>query len=133
VGKHIPRTLTQECYSYWDVLTAPDEHAKLENIVHDEWIAQTGWQNRNHALFLPNKLHANTGTEGEIPVSTDSIQGGRSESLTWSSGGRRLLERVLLEVRDQTASLMLTAWWDGGYADACEGIMDEILLSYRIP
>jgi hypothetical protein len=83
----------------------------------------------SYTMSGPPRLAGKT----EIPVSTDSIQGGRSESLTWSSGGRRLLERVLLEVRDQTASLMLTAWWDGGYADACEGIMDEILLSYRIP
>lgn len=124
---------TEDNYWYWDVFTAPDGHAKLENIVYDDGTAWSGSQNGKQALYLLNKFYSNTGAEGDIRISNDSIQKDGSERLTWSSRGGDYSGVSFFEVRDRTAFLMLTAWWDDEYADKYQDILDEIVASYRTP
>ena len=120
-------------YWYWDVFSAPDGHAKVENIVYDDGTAWTGAQNGKQALYLLNKFYSDTGAEGDIRISDDNIQKDGSERLTWSSRGGSYSGVSFFEVRDRTAFLMLTAWWDNEYADAYGSILDDIISSYRSP
>jgi len=124
---------TQDNYWYWDVFTAPDGHAKIENVVYDDGTAWTGSQNGKQALYLLNQFYSNTGAEGDIRISNDSIQKDGSERLTWSSRGGAYSGVSFFEVRNRTAFLMLTAWWDDEYVDEYEGALDEIISSYRTP
>ena len=123
----------QDNYWYWDVFTAPDGHAKLESIVYDDGTAWTGSQNGKQALYLLNKFYSNTGAEGDIRISNDSIQKDGSERLTWSSRGADYSGVSFFEVRNRTAFLMLTAWWDDEYADQYGDTLDGIISSYRTP
>jgi hypothetical protein len=124
---------TENNYWYWDVFTAPDGHAKLENIVYDDGTAWTGSQNGKQALYLLNKFYSNTGAEGDIRISKDSIQNDGSERLSWSSRGGGYSGVSFFEVRNRTAFLMLTAWWDNEYANKYQDVLDEIVSSYRTP
>ncbi len=124
---------TENNYWYWDVFTAPDQHARVENVVYDDGTAWTGSQNGKQALYLLNKFYSNTGAEGDIRISGDSIQKDGSERLTWSSRGGGYSGVSFFEVRNRTAFLMFTSWWDDDYAAQYETALDEIVSSYRVP
>ena len=130
---HTQEVDTQGNSWYWDVFTAPDGHAKVESIVYDDGTARTGSQNGKQALYLLNKFYSSTGAEGDIRSGNDSIQKDGSERLTWSSRGGSYAGGSFFEVRNRTAFLMLTAWWDNEYADQYEAILDETISSYRTP
>ena len=70
---------------YWDVLAAPDGHAKVESVVYDDGTAWIGSQNGKEALYLLNKFYSNAGAEGDIRISGDKTEPDGSERLTWSS------------------------------------------------
>lgn len=120
-------------YWYWDVLAAPDGHAKVESVVYDDGTAWTGSQNGKQALYLLNKFYSNTGAEGDIRISNDKTQPDGSERLTWASRGGDYSGVSFFEVRNRTAFLMFTTWWDNDYADKYETVLDDVVSSYRVP
>ncbi len=131
--EHTQDVDTENNYWYWDVFTSPDRHARVENVVYDDGTAWTGSQNGKQALYLLNKFYSNTGAEGDIRISGDSIQKDGSERLTWSSRGGGYSGVSFFEVRNRTAFLMFTSWWDDDYAAQYETVLDDIVSSYRVP
>jgi len=120
-------------YWYWDVLAAPDGHAKVESVVYDDGTAWTGSQNGKQALYLLNKFYSNTGAEGDIRISNDKIQPDGSERLTWTSRGGNYSGVSFFEVRNRTAFLMFTTWCDNDYATKYETVLNGVVSSYRVP
>lgn len=116
---------------YWDRFASPDEHAFIENIAYDDGTPWTGSQNGKGALYLLNNYYSNTGKEGDIRVSDDSIQKDGSERLTWRSTGGGYSGVSFFEVRqNRTTFLMFTIWWDNGYTDTYEPVLDDVVASY---
>jgi hypothetical protein len=130
---HSQEVDSENNYWYWDVFTAPDGHAKVENVVYDDGTAWTGSKNGQQALYLLNTLYSSTGAEGDIRISNDSIQKDGSERLTWSSRGGSYAGVSFFEVRNRTAFLMFTTWWDNDYADKYSTVLDDVISSYRLP
>lgn len=130
---HSQKVDTQKNYWYWDSLAAPDGHAKVESVVYDDGTAWTGSQNGREALYLLNKFYSNTGKEGDIRISNDSIQKDGSERLTWSSTGGKYSGVSFFEIRNQTAFLMFTTMWDNDYASKYESVLNDVVSSYTVP
>jgi hypothetical protein len=124
---------TTKNYWYWDVLTAPDGNAKVESVVYDDGTAWTGSQNGAEALFLLNKFYSNTGKEGDIRVTGDSIQKDGSERLTWNSKGGNYSGVSFFEVRHSTTFLMFTTWWKNDFASKYDSVLNDVVSSYRTP
>lgn len=124
---------TENHYWYWDVLTAPDGHARVESVVYDDGTAWTGSQNGKQALYLLHKFYSNTGAEGDIRISNDKTQPDGSERLTWASRSGNYSGVSFFEVRNRTAFLMFTTLWDNDYADKYETLLDDVVSSYRVP
>lgn len=123
----------QNNYWYWDVIASPDGNAKVESVVYNDGTPWTGSQNGQTALYLLNKFYSNTGKEGDIRVSSDSIQKDGSERLVWASKGGNYSGESFFEVRNRLTFLMLTIWWKNDFASQYESTLDDVVASYRIP
>jgi len=126
-------TQTTNDYGYIDTFTSPDKGALVENIVHDEGISFQGGINGKYALQLLNQGYSNTGKEGDIKVTNDSIQKDGSERLTWSSKGGKYSGVSFFEVRKKTTFLMFTVLWDDQAQSTYVDVLDKVISSYRIP
>ena len=131
--EHSQAVDSEKNYWYWDVLTAPDGHAKVESVVYDDGTAWKGSQNGRQALYMLHKFYSSTGEEGDIRVSGDSIMKDGSERLTWTSKGGRYSGESFFEVRNKTAFLMFTIWWDDDYASQYTDVLQGVVSSYRRP
>ena len=80
-----------------------------------------------------HQFYSDTGEEGDIRVSDDSIQKDGSERLTWESKGGDYSGISFFEVRDRTAFLMFTVWWDNDYEDQYLDLLNSVIESYRVP
>jgi hypothetical protein len=129
--KHTQDVDSDSSHWYWDVIKAPDGHAGVESVVYDDGTAWTGSQNGREALYLLHKFYSKTGQEGDIRVTSDSIQKDKSERLTWTSRGGNYSGVSFFEVRHKTAFLMFTTWWDNDYADKYKDLLDSVISSYR--
>ena len=122
----------QNNYWYWDVLTSPDGNAKIESVVYNDGTPWTGSQNGRMALTLLNQFYSNTGKEGDIKISSDSIQKDGSERLDWTSKGGNYSGESFFEVRNRLAFLMFTIRWTNDSADQYQKALDDVVSSYRI-
>lgn len=118
---------------YWDVLTSPDGNAKVESVVYNDGTPWTGSQNGAMALDLLNRFYSNTGKEGDIKISSDTIQKDGSERLDWTSKGGGYSGELFFEVRNRLAFLMFTIRWTNNSADKHQKTLDDVVSSYRIP
>ena len=118
---------------YWDYFSSPDEHAGIESVVFDDGTAWTGSQGGKQALYMLHQFYSDTGEEGDIRISDDSQQKDGSERLTWESKSGDYSGISFFEVRNRTAFLMFTVWWDNAYQDEYGETLDEVIASYRIP
>jgi hypothetical protein len=120
-------------YWYWDVLTSPDGNAKVESVVYNDGTPWTGSQNGAMALNLLNRFYSSTGKEGDIKISSDTIQKDNSERLDWTSKGGGYSGESFFEVRNRLAFLMFTIRWTNASADQYQKTLDDVVSSYRIP
>lgn len=123
----------QSNYWYWDVFSSPDKNAKVESVVYNDGTPWTGSQNGREALYLLNKFYSSTGKEGDIRISSDSIQKDGSERLVWASKAGKYSGESFFEVRNRMTFLMFTIWWTNAYAQQYEKTLDDVVASYRIP
>jgi hypothetical protein len=130
---HTQNVDKQNNYWYWDVITSPDGNAMVESVVYNDGTPWTGSQNGQFALQLLNRFYSNTGKEGDIKVSKDSIQKDGSERLDWTSKGGNYSGESFFEVRNRLAFLMFTIRWNNGSADQYTKTLDDVVSSYRIP
>ena len=131
--KHTTDVDKQKNYWYQDTFTAPDGKASVDSIVYNDGTPWSGSQNGAFALQLLNQYYSNTGKEGDIRVSDDSIQKDGSERLTWASKGGGYSGQSFFEIRDRMAFLMFTIQWNNSAADKYQKTLDEIVSSYRLP
>jgi hypothetical protein len=124
---------TVDHFWYWDVFRSPDGHAQIESVVYDDGTAWTAPRSSKQAIYLLHQFYRNTGEEDDLRVSENSIQKDGSERLTWSSRSGKSSGISFFEVRNNTAFLMLTTWWDDDYADQYRDILDQVIVSYRVP
>ena len=120
-------------YWYWDYFSSPDEHAGVESVVFDDGTAWTGGQSGKQALYMLHQFYSDTGEEGDIRVSDDSIQKDGSERLVWESKAGDYSGISFFEVRNKTAFLMFTVWWDNEFEDQYLDTLNSVIDSYRIP
>jgi len=118
---------------YWDVFTSPDGHARIDSIVYDDGKPFVGTQSGKTALAWLHQNYSNTGKEGDIRISEDSMQKDGSERLTWESKGGNYSGISFFEIRKPTAMLMFTIWWDEGFEDQYGDVLNQVIASYRIP
>jgi len=120
---------------YLDILLSPGETVKVENIVYNNGKAFTGSQNGRFALDLLNKFYSETGREGDIRVTDDSIMDDGSERLTWTSRSGGYSGVSFFEVRgnDRKTFLMFTVYWLDSVENQCQDIVNNIVRSYHIP
>ncbi len=123
----------QNNYWYQDTFKSPDGNAKVDSIVYNDGTPWTGSQNGAFALQLLNQYYSNTGKEGDIRVSGDSIQKDGSERLDWTSKGGNYSGESFFEIRNRMAFLMLTIMWDNNYASQYQTTLDDAISSYRVP
>ncbi len=122
-------------YYYIDTFTSPDKNALVENIVYNDDKPFSGADKGKFALYLLNRFYSNTGKEGDIRVSDDSIQKDGSERLTWTSKGGGYSGISFFEVRgnDLKTFLMFTVEWSNGAEDQYIDTLNSVISSYRIP
>lgn len=120
-------------YWYWDVFTAPDGNASIESIVYDDGEPFVGTQSGKTALQWLHQNYSDTGAEGDIRISDDSMQKDGSERLTWSSRGRKYSGISFFEIRKPTAMLMFTVQWSDDYEDQYGDTLNQVIESYRVP
>ncbi len=130
---HTQDTDKQNNYWYQDTFKSPDGNAKVDSIVYNDGTPWTGSQNGAFALQLLNQYYSNTGKEGDIRVSGDSIQKDGSERRDWASKGGNYSGESFFEIRNRMAFLMLTIMWDNNHADQYQKTLDDIISSYRVP
>ncbi len=118
---------------YIDQFKSPDGNALVENIVYNDGTPFTGSQNGQFALQLLHQFYSNTGKEGDIHVSDDSIQKDGSERLTWTSSGGGYSGLSYFEVRDKLNFLMFTVEWSNDYKDTYLDTLNQIIASYVVP
>jgi hypothetical protein len=118
---------------YWDYFVSPDEHAVVESVVFDDGTAWTGSSSGKQALYMLHQFYSNTGEEGDIRISDDSIQKDGSERLTWESKSGDYSGISFFEVRNRTAFLMFTVKWDNDFEDQYLDTLNSVIDSYRIP
>ncbi len=125
----------QDDYYYIDTFTSPDENALIENIVYDDGTAFTGSDKARFALYLLNTFYSDTGKEGDIRVSDDSIQKDGSERLIWRSTGGKYSGISFLETRGdaKTTFLFFTVEYSNDYEDTYADLLDDVIASYTIP
>ena len=105
----------------------------LRFVQHANRGACTGSQNGKEALCLLNQFYSNTGKEGDIRVTGDSIQKDGSERLTWNSKGGNYSGVSFFEVRNSTTFLMFTTWWKNDCATKYDSVLNDVVGSYRNP
>lgn len=120
-------------YWYWDYFSSPDEHAGVESVVFDDGTAWTGGQSGKQALYMLHQFYSDTGEEGDIRISDDSIQKDGSERLVWESKAGDYSGISFFEVRNRTAFLMFTVWWDNEFEDQYLDTLNSVIESYRVP
>src|SRR5574340_1042216 len=118
---------------YWDVFNSPDGHARIDSIVYDDGQPFVGTQSGRTALQWLHQNYSNTGAEGDIRISDDSMQKDGSERLSWESKGGNYSGISFFEIRKPTAMLMFTVWWDDGYEDQYSDALNAVIDSYRVP
>jgi hypothetical protein len=120
---------------YADVFTAPDEGAKVENIVYNDGTAFSGGQNGRFALDILNTFYSSTGEAGDIRVTDDSIMKDGSERLTWQSRGGDYSGVSFFEIRgsDRKTFLMFTVYWLDDAEDFYSETLNNVIDSYRLP
>ncbi len=123
----------QNNYWYQDTFKSPDGNAKVDSIVYNDGTPWTGSQNGAFALQLLNQYYSNTGKEGDIRVSGDTIQKDGSERLDWTSKSGDYSGESFFEIRNRMAFLMLTIMWDNSHASDYQNTLDNIVSSYRTP
>ncbi len=131
--EHTQTVDTDSNHWYWDVLTSPDGHARIDSIVYDDGTPFVGTQSGKTALQWLHQNYSETGAEGDIRISNDSIQKDGSERLTWKSKGGKYSGISFFEIRKPTAMLMFTVWWDDDYEQQYGDILNSVIESYRIP
>jgi hypothetical protein len=135
----IPADWTYESGSdtnyYYDTFTSADGSAKMESLVYNDGEPFVAGQNGKFALGLLHQFYSNTGKEGDIRISDDSIQSDGSERLTWSSksGGYSGVSFFELRGDDNQTFLMLTAWWTDDSDQANVDAINAAIASYRLP
>jgi hypothetical protein len=135
----IPADWTYESGSdtnyYYDTFTSADGSAKMESLVYNDGEPFVAGQNGKFALGLLHQIYSNTGKEGDIRISDDSIQSDGSERLTWSSksGGYSGVSFFELRGSDNKTFLMLTAWWTDDSDQANVDAINAAIASYRLP
>jgi hypothetical protein len=120
---------------YYDTFTSPDETAKMESLVYNDGDPFVAGQNGKFALGLLHNIYSNTGKEGDIRVTDDSIQSDGSERLTWESksGGYSGVSFFELRGDGNRTFLMLTAWWSNDTDQANIDAINAAIASYRLP
>ena len=120
---------------YYDTFTSPDGTAKMESLVYNDGEPFVAGQNGKFALGLLHNIYSNTGKEGDIRISEDSIQSDGSERLTWESksGGYSGVSFFELRGSDNKTFLMLTAWWSNDTDQANIDAINAAIGSYRLP
>ncbi len=118
---------------YWDRFSAPDKNAFVENIAYDDGTVWTGSTNGKAALFLLNQVYSNTGKEGDIRVTDDSIQPDASERLSWKSKGGGYSGVSYFEVRKKTTFLMFTMVWNNDQQSTYIDTLNKVVASYKNP
>ncbi len=118
---------------YTDTFSTPDQHGFVESVVYDDGTPWTGSSSGKGALYLLNNYYSSTKQEGDIRVSSDSIEKDGSEKLVWTSKGGNYSGVSWFEIRKPTAFLMFTIWWDNAYEEQYRQTLDDVVSSYRIP
>jgi len=120
---------------YYDTFTSPSGNAKMENLVYNDDKPFVANQNGKFALGLLHLIYSSTGKEGDIKVTSDSIQKDGSERLAWQSKGGGYSGVSFFELRgdDKETFLMLTAWWKNDTDQETLDIIDTAIASYRVP
>jgi len=118
---------------YWDRFTSPDKNAFVENIAYDDGTEWTGSTNGKAALLLLNQVYSNTGKEGDIRVTDDSIQPDGSERLSWISKGGSYSGVSYFEVRKKTLFLMFTMEWTNDQQRTYIDTLNKVVASYKNP
>jgi hypothetical protein len=131
--KHDQTVDKENNYYYIDTFTSPDGNAIIENIAYDDGKPFTGGTNGKFALYLLNTFYSNTGKEGDIRVSDDSIQKDGSERLTWTSKGGGYSGFSYFEIRNKTTFLMFTVDWANDFESDYIDLLDNVISSYRLP
>jgi hypothetical protein len=117
--------------AYSDTFTTPDKHAFVESVVYDDGTPWPGSSNGRVALAMLNTYYSYTKQEGDIRVSSDSIEKDGSEKLVWTSKGGGYSGTSWFEVRNRTAFLMFTIECDKAYTDQYQTMLDDVVTSYR--
>ncbi len=120
---------------YTDIFTSPDGSAKIESLVYNDGTAFTGKDNGRFALYLLNTFYSNTGKEGDIRVSEDSIMPDGSEKLTWTSKGGGYSGVSFFELRgsDRMTFLMFTLYYSNDADQAVLEVLDNAINTYVVP
>jgi hypothetical protein len=119
---------------YYDTFTSADGTAKLENLVYSKTTPFVAGQNGKFALLLLHNYYSNTGKEGDIRISDDSIQPDGSEKLTWTSKSGGYSGASYFELRgDNTTFMMLTAWFTDDSDQTNIDAINTAIKSYRLP
>jgi hypothetical protein len=129
-GDWIHTTDSGEHY-YIDTFTSPDKAAVVENIAYDDGTAFSGNDNGRFALQILNKNYSNTGKDGDIRVTDDSIQSDGSERLSWTSKSGKYSGYSYFEIRNKTTFLMFTIDWGNNSKDQYIDTLDKVVSSYR--
>ncbi len=120
-------------YWYQDTFKSPDGHARVDSIVYNDGTPWTGSQNGAFALQLLNQYYSNTGKEGDIRVSGDTIQKDGSERLDWTSKSGGYSGESFFEVRNRMTFLMLSILWDNDYSSQYDKVLGDVISSYTTP
>ena len=131
-GDFVHSTSSGDHY-YIDTFTSPDKKAVVENIAYDDGTPFSGGDNGKFALQILNQNYSNTGKEGDIKVTNDSIQKDGSERLTWSSKSGSYSGVSYFEIRNKTTFLMFTIDWGNDSESTSVDLLDKVVSSYRLP
>ncbi len=118
---------------YIDQFKSPDGNALVENIAYNDGTPFTGSQNGQFALQLLHQFYSSTGKEGDIHVSSDTIQKDGSERLVWTSSGGGYSGFSFFEIRDKLNFLMFTVEWSNDYKDTYLDTLNAVIASYIVP
>jgi len=123
----------EDNYYYIDRFTSPDSKALIENITYDDGRVFKGNQSGRFALRLLNTFYSETGEEGDIRISGDSIMEDGRERLTWTSKNGGYSGLSFLDRRGDTTFLMLTVKWVNEAEAHYYDLLSNVAASYRIP